>query len=77
MQKKYATTKKVDPNEVQSLVSRMATDAHDVVDTTMNLVENTPATAKTLANLGFATPASDSAPESAPESGDEPPRPSA
>jgi hypothetical protein len=72
-------------NEVQSLVSRMATDAHDVIDTTMNLVENTPATAKTLANLGFTTPppagptpatGDTPTPDPAPDSDDEPLRPS-
>lgn len=64
----------------------MSTDAHDVVDTTMNLVENAPATARALANLGFTTPppagptpATGDTPASdpAPDSGDEPPRPSA
>jgi uncharacterized protein (DUF1778 family) len=60
--------------EVQTLVSRMATDAHDVLETTMNLVDNTPATARTLANLGFTNPppttpttAAPDAPEAEPE----------
>ncbi|MFB7496732.1 hypothetical protein ACFC09_18940 [Streptomyces sp. NPDC056161] len=69
-------------DEVQSLVSRMATDAHDVVDTTMNLIENTPAAAGTFARLGFTTPtppgpasASADPPKSnpGPDTGGEPP----
>lgn len=43
-------------DEVQSLVTRIATDAHNVVDTTMNLVENTPDAATRFAELGFTTP---------------------
>ena len=43
-------------DEVQSLVTRMATDAHDVVDTAMNLVEHTPEAATRFAGLGFTTP---------------------
>jgi hypothetical protein len=43
-------------DEVQSLVTRIATDAHNVVDTTMNLVENTPDAATRFAALGFTTP---------------------
>jgi hypothetical protein len=43
-------------DEVQSLVSRMADDAHEVVDTTMNLVEHTPEAASRFAAFGFTTP---------------------
>ena len=43
-------------DEVQSLVSRMANDAHEVVDTTMNLVEHTPDAAGRFAAFGFTTP---------------------
>jgi hypothetical protein len=43
-------------DEVQSVVSSMARDAHDVVDTAMNLVENTPAAAGTFARFGFTNP---------------------
>lgn len=94
MQQKYASTKRVDPNEfkalsdrvrqdvhdliamagdmftelrtdeVQSLVSRMANDAHDVVDTTMNLVENTPSAAMAFARFGFTTPTAGPTPAS-------------
>jgi hypothetical protein len=42
--------------EVQSLVTRISTDAHDVVDTAMNLVEHTPDAATRFAGLGFTTP---------------------
>ena len=86
MQRTFAATKRVDPNEfralsdrvrkdvhdliamagemfaelrteeVQSLVSRVATDAHDVVDTAMNLIEHTPAAASQFAKLGFTGP---------------------
>jgi uncharacterized protein (DUF1778 family) len=56
-------------DEVQSLVTRIATDAHDVVDTTMNLVENTPEAATRFAQLGFTTPPS---PGGTPPSGDPP-----
>jgi hypothetical protein len=111
MQEKYASTKRVDPDEfkalsdrvrkdvhdliamagemfaelrtdeVQSLVSRMATDAHDVVDTTMNLVENTPAAAMAFARFGFTTPSGGPTPPVGdppvpePDFGDEPPSP--
>ncbi|MFJ4526669.1 hypothetical protein ACIP4Y_38200 [Streptomyces sp. NPDC088810] len=73
-------------DEVQTVVSRMATDAHDVLETTMNLVDNRPATAMTLANLGFTTPppttpteAAADAPEPGPgpASGDAPRQPGA
>jgi hypothetical protein len=43
-------------DEVGELVTRFATDAHDVVDTTMNLVENTPDAATRFASFGFTTP---------------------
>lgn len=86
LQNKFASSKKVDPDEfralsdrvrkdvhdliamagemfsefktddVQSLVSKMANDAHDALDTTMNLVENAPAAATRFAGLGFTTP---------------------
>jgi uncharacterized membrane protein YccC len=113
MQQKYATTKRVDPNEfkalsdrvrkdvhdliamasemfselrteeVQSLVSRMATDAHEVVDTTLNLVENTPAAAGAFARFGFTTPTpgvptpfgDPPVPDPGPDRGGEPPTP--
>lgn len=72
-------------DEVQSLVSRMATDAHDVVDTAMNLVENTPAAAGTFARFGFTTPPPAGpapvpdapVPDPAPDPGDETPQSSA
>ena len=86
MQTKFASSKRVDPDEfkalsdrvrkdvhdliamagemfaefkgddVQSLVAKMAGDAHDALDTTMNLIENTPAAAGRFAGLGFTTP---------------------
>src|SRR5215210_4118648 len=43
-------------DEVQSLVSNVANDAHEVVDTAMNLVENAPDAATRLAAFGFTTP---------------------
>jgi hypothetical protein len=43
-------------DDVQTLVAQMATDAHDVVDTAMNLIENTPAAAGTFARFGFTSP---------------------
>lgn len=53
-------------DEVQTLVSRMATDAHEVVDTTMNLVENTPAAAGAFARFGFTNPATGPTPSGEP-----------
>jgi hypothetical protein len=53
-------------DEVQSLVSRVASDAHDVVDTTMNLVENTPDAAARFAAFGFTTPPPPSGDETSP-----------
>jgi uncharacterized protein (DUF1778 family) len=54
-------------DEVGELVTRFATDAHDVVDTTMNLVEHTPDAATRFAQFGFTTPTPAGAP---PPSGD-------
>jgi len=61
--------------EVQSLVTRIATDAHDVVDTAMNLVEHTPEAATRFAQFGFTTPAppTPSGDAPSPDPGDVPP----
>jgi uncharacterized protein (DUF1778 family) len=61
-------------DEVQGLVERFATDAHDVVDTTMNLVEHTPEAANRFASFGFTTPTTTPSPVSDPAgAGVEPP----
>jgi hypothetical protein len=52
-------------DDVQTMVARMATDAHDVVDTAMNLIENTPAAAGTFAYFGFTSPPPGSTPSPA------------
>jgi hypothetical protein len=62
-------------DEVQSLVARIATDAHDVVDTTMNLVENTPEAATRFAALGFTAPPPSSSPATGVPPSDETPSP--
>jgi hypothetical protein len=56
-------------DEVQSLVSRVASDAHEVVDTTMNLVEHTPDAASRFAAFGFTTPVPPPAPGEQPSPG--------
>ena len=53
-------------DEVQSLVSNVANDAHEVVDTAMNLVENAPDAATRLAAFGFTTPVAPSGDEPSP-----------
>lgn len=71
-------------DEVQSLVSRLAADAHGVVDTAMNLLDNTPSAAGAFARFGFTTPtpagpapgpAGGPTPGPVPDSDGEPPQP--